>query len=122
MILQELITNINKSVESLELSIARKYIEDNIEILKENKTLLNSNARELLTFIANRRSDGYEQLTRRELLVIQAINTSANKFDLRELKKIISDNSMLLVRKDALDFLNADAKVILEGMKAINQS
>jgi hypothetical protein len=122
LILKELITNINKSVESLELSIARKYIEENIEILRENKTLLNSKARELLTFIANRRNEGYEQLTRRELMVIQAINTSAIKFDLRELKKIIADNSMLLVRKDALDFLNSDAKVILEGMKAINQS
>jgi len=122
LILQELITNINKSVESLELSIARKYIEENIEILRENKTLLNGNARELLTFISNRRNEGYEQLTRRELMVIHAINTSANKFDLRELKKIIADNSMLLVRKDALDFLNSDAKVILEGMKAINQS
>lgn len=122
MILQELITNINKSVESLELSIARKYIEENIEILKDNKTLLNSNARELLTFISNRKDDGYDQLTRREMMIIQAINTSANKFDLREIKKILTGNSMLLVRKDVLDFLNADAKVILEGMKAINQS
>ncbi|WP_088070910.1 hypothetical protein [Gottfriedia luciferensis] len=121
MILQELISNINKSVDNLELSIARKYIEENIEILKENKTLLNSNSRELLVFISNRQKDGYEQLTRNELMIIHAINTNATKFDLRELKKLVKENAMLLVKKDVFDFLNADAKVILEGMKAINQ-
>jgi len=120
LILQELILNINKSVDSLELSIARKYIEENLEILKEHKTLLNSNARELLIFISNRQKEGFEQLTRKEMMVIYAINTNATKFDLREIKKIIKDNAMLLVRKDVLDFLNTDAKVILEGMKAIH--
>ena len=121
MILQELITNINKSVDSLEFSVARKYIEENMEILKESKTLLNSNARELLTFISDRNKEGIEKLTRREMIIIQAINTNATQFDLREIKKLIKDNSMLLVRKDVLDFINSDAKVILEGMKAINQ-
>lgn len=120
MLLQDIISTINKNVEEFEYSIARKFIEENIGVLNENKTLLKGNARELLDFISNRKDSGLEQLTRKDLMVINAINSSATKFDLRGLKNIIKDHPKLLLRKDVLDYLNSDAKVILEGMKVIN--
>ncbi|TXC91331.1 hypothetical protein FS935_10595 [Metabacillus litoralis] len=117
----ELINNINKKVEELDLVTARKLIEENIEPLKENRTKLKKNARELFEFITQAMDSGYKSPTKQELFIISAINSQATKFDLRGLKQTIKGNEHLLLNKVAREFLNSDAKVLLEGMGAITK-
>ncbi|MBT2702954.1 hypothetical protein [Bacillus sp. ISL-35] len=119
MSLDALATKINQYVEDMELATARVYIEENIEILKEHKNMLNKNARELLDFLLKLHADGGQPLTRMDMAIINAINTYASKFDVRGIKMLVKDNPNLLLRKDTPAYLNADAKIILEGMGAI---
>lgn len=119
--IKELITKINKSVEELDLVSARKYIEENLEILQNNRNLLKGNARELLQILTSQAESGYEPLTRTEMATANALNTFASKFDVRSFKVTIKTKEALLIRKDFLDHLNADAKIILEGMGAIQK-
>jgi hypothetical protein len=120
--IKELIAKINKSVEELDLVTTRKYIEENIEILNQNKNLLKGNARELLSFLTKRMESGIEPLTRSELATISAINSFATRFDVRSIKLTIKDKEQLLLRSDFVDHLNSDAKIILEGMGAIQKN
>lgn len=115
--MQELITAINKSIESLDLVSARRYIEDNLELLNENKHHLRSNARALLDFLNDQKEI---PLNRKELNVIHSINTYASRFDIRGLKLSIKNNFDLLVRDDVKPYFSEDAKVILEGMNVIH--
>ena len=121
MSIKELIKKINQSVDELDLVTTRKYIEANIEVLNDNKRFLKSNARELLNFLTSRLESGYEPLTRAELATVTAINSYATKFDVRSIKMIIKGKEPLLIRKDFVDYLNSDAKIILEGMGAIEK-
>lgn len=119
MSLDALTAKINRYVEDMELSTARVYIEENIDLLNENKNMLNRNARELLDFLIKMQAEDGEPLTRKDMAVIYAINTYANKFDVRGIKILVKDNPNLLLRKDTPAYLNTDAKIILEGMGAI---
>lgn len=119
--LRELITEINKNVESLDFATARKYIEENITILNENKNTLKGNARELLEFLTDRLNSGHEPLTRQEMTTINVINSYASKFEVRQIKMIVKDKAPLFLRKDVVDYLNTDAKVLLEGMGVITK-
>lgn len=119
--IKELIVNINKSVEDLDLVTARKYIEENLELLNKNKNLLKGNARDLLNFITHRLESGHETLTREEMATVHAINLFASKFDLRSLKLAIKNKEKLLLKKDFVAYLNSDAKIVLKGMGAIEQ-
>ena len=121
MTIKELITKINQSVDELDLVTTRKYLEENIDLLKDNKRFLKSNARELLDFLTSRLESGYEPLKREELATVTAINSYATKFDVRSIKMIIKGKEQLLIRKDFVDYLNSDAKIILEGMGAIEK-
>ena len=121
MSIKELIKKINQSVDELDLVTTRKYIEANIEVLNDNKRFLKSNARELLDFLTSRLESGYEPLTREELATVNAINSYATKFDVRSIRMIIKGKEPLLIRKDFIDYLNSDAKIILEGMGAIEK-
>ena len=116
---EELINQINNFVDQLDFVTARKLIEDNLEILKKHRVSLKSNARELLKIIVERSESGNEPISRQEMATLLAINSYASKFDLRSLKIIVKDKASLLLRKDVVDYLNNDAKVILEGMGAI---
>lgn len=49
------------------------------------------------------------------------INTYERRFDVRGLKLNIQGKEQLLLRKETLNFLNADAKIILEGMGVIKK-
>lgn len=121
--LDELIQQINKSVEDFDYSTARKYIEQNIEILKGKKRLLNSNAREILKFLVEQSELGIQPLSRKELNTINAINSYAYKFDLRGIKVLVKENAKIFIREETIAYLNSDAKTILTGMGAIkNQS
>lgn len=116
---EELINQINKFVEQLDFVTARKLIEDNLEILKKYRVSLKSNARELLKIIVERSEAGNNPISRQEMATLLAINSYASKFDVRSLKIIVKDKASLLLRKDVVEYLNNDAKVILEGMGAI---
>lgn len=117
--LEDIIAEINKSVEGLDFISARKYIEENLEVLQEKKFHLKNNARDLLDFLSERSEKGFKPMDRRELSTINAINTYASKFDVRGLKMLIKDNAQLLLRDDVMSYLNSDARIVLEGMGAI---
>ncbi|MDF2605974.1 MAG: hypothetical protein K0S34_164 [Bacillales bacterium] len=117
--LDELISKINQSVEELDFVTTRIYIEENVQILNENKNLLKKNARDLLEFITKRLDSGKEPFKRQELAVFNALNNYALKFDLRGLKVCVKDNAKLLLRDDVIYYLNSDAKILLEGMGVI---
>ena len=117
--IQELLKQINKSVDDLDLVTARRYIEVNIDLLNENKHLLRRNARALLDFLTNKTDKGSIHLNRKEMNVIYAINSYASNFDLRGLKMSIKNNADLLIKEEVKHYLNADAKTLLVGMSAI---
>ena len=119
--LQELADKINRCVEELDLVSARKYMEENTELLKQNKNLLKRNARDLFDFLINSLESGAVPLTREELSATNAINLYATRFDLRGLKTSVKNYSGLLLREDVLPYLNSDAKILLEGMGAIQK-
>lgn len=117
--LKELILKVNKSADELDFITTRKYIEQNISMLNEHKRYLQSNARELLDFLTDNYDGNLEPLTRKDMASLNAINTYASKFDLRSLKFVVKESSKLLLRKDAVQYLNSDARVILQGMGAM---
>lgn len=116
---EQLIIEINSSVDTLDLVTARKYIEENIELLNSKRNYLNRNARDLLKVVIDMLDSDYKPLQRNELAIINAINTYAIKFDLRGLKLLVKENSKLLLRDDIIPYFNNDAKIVLEGMGAI---
>lgn len=118
---EELIKEINKYVDQLDFVTARKLIEGNLEILIKHKTLLKSNARELLKILVDRLESGHDPISRQDMASIIAINSYATNFDLRGLKMLVKNKAKLLLRKDAVEYLNKDAQIILEGMGAINK-
>lgn len=115
----DLIARINNCVEELDFAAARMYMEENNDILNENRSRLKSNARELLEFLTKRIEAGQQPLTRKDMAVINAVNNYASKFDLRSLKVVIKDHTLLFMRNDIEAYLNMDARIILEGMGAI---
>jgi hypothetical protein len=115
----DLIGKINSCVEELDFAAARAYMEENIEILNAHRSHLKTNARDLLEFLTKRMEAGHEPLTRKDMAVINAVNSYASKFDLRGLKVVIRDHSLLFLRNDIASYLNTDARIILEGMGAI---
>lgn len=121
MYIEQLIQTINEKVEELDLVTARKLMEENIEYLKKNERKLKKNGRELLKFITDSIQSGYEHPTRRELAIYHSINTYASKFDVRGLKMIVKGNEQTLLKKSARNYLNSDAKVLLEGLGAISK-
>ncbi len=119
MSINELTTKIQKSIEEVDLVTARRLIEANIENLNKHRNLLKGNARELLKFLTTQLESGDEQLTRSEMATVMAVNNFATKFDVRSIKATIRGKEQLLLKNDFITHLNSDAKVILEGMGAI---
>ena len=119
--LLELGKTINKHVDELDYFSARKYIESNLDQLEKNKRVLNSNAREILKFLIDQQKAGHKALTRKEMLIINAINDYSRQFDLRGIKMLLKNNTALFVREDIEVHLNKDAQEILTGMGAIKQ-
>lgn len=116
---KELILEINKAVDELDFVSARKLIEDNFKIVDRYQVHLKSNAREILIFIKSRLDSGEKPLTKMDIALINTINLYASKFDVRGLKLSIKGKEKLLLRNDAINYLNADAKTILQGMGTI---
>ena len=120
--LQELATKINACVEDVDLVAARKYMEENKELLKDNKSLLKRNARELFDFLLNYSESNSKSLSREEVAATNAINLYATRFDIRGLKIAVKNHSELLLREDITPYLNKDARILLESMGAIQKS
>lgn len=120
--IQELLKKINRSVESLDLVSARRYIEENIEQVSQSRHHLCKNARELLDFLKIESTNSTSSYNRQELHMINTINTYATRFDVRGLRLSVKNNADLLMKKDIRLYLNADAKILLEGMNAIHAS
>lgn len=116
---QELFRTINKCLDDLDFISARKYMEENMELLKDHKHHLRRNARELFNFLINNTAN---TITRREMNVIYSINSYATNFNVRSIKILIKDNVDLILREEILPYLNEDAKTILESMQVINRS
>lgn len=115
---QELFRAINKCLDDLDFVSARKYMEENMELLKEHKHHLRRNARELFNFLISNTAD---PLNRREMNVIYSINSYASNFNVRSLKILVKDNVELLLREETVPYLNEDAKTILESMQVITR-
>lgn len=120
--LQELATKINACVDDVDLVAARKYMEENKTLLMENKSLLKRNARELFDFLLNSSETNSKPLSREEVAATNAINLYATRFDIRGLKIAVKNHSELLLREDITPYLNKDARILLEGMGAIQKS
>ncbi|MEH7388588.1 hypothetical protein V7147_24795 [Bacillus sp. JJ1521] len=119
--IEQIIKKINNSVDELDLVTARKYIEENMDLLNSKRHYLDKNARELLKVVTDMHDSDYKPLQRNELAIINTINTYAIRFDLRGLKLIIKENSQLLLREDIIPYFNKDTKIVLEGMGAITK-
>lgn len=116
----ELIEKINRSVEEFDYVRARKYIEENLEVLEAKKLYLKSNAREIHKFLSEQLKSGVPPISRSDLAVINSINAYAYQFDLRGIKVVLRDHARLFLKEEAVAYLNSDAKTILSGMKVIN--
>lgn len=118
--INDLMKKINESMDNMDLVTARRFIENNIELINENRHLLKSNARSLFEMLLNKTESVINKLNRNEMNVIYSINKYASNFDVRGLKLSIKNNPALLVRKDIKYYLSEDAKTLLTGMKVIN--
>lgn len=117
--INELIKKIHEKMDNFDLVSARRLIEDNIEVISENRHLLRSNARSLFEILKNNTESVINALNRKEMNVIYSINAYASKFDIRGIKLSVKNNANLLVRKDIKYYLNEDAKALLTGMKVL---
>lgn len=63
---RDLLKQINNSMEKLDLISARKYIEQNLDVVGEYRHLLRSNARALFDFLRSEKDSGREPLDRRD--------------------------------------------------------
>ncbi|WP_079506857.1 hypothetical protein [Mesobacillus jeotgali] len=122
MTVAELTSTINKIVDDLDFATARVLLEENMDVLNEHRNRLNSNARELLNFISEMHKTGAQPLTRKEMSLINAVNSYASKFDVRGLKLLIKDHPKLFLRSDLASYINADAKIVLESLGAIQKN
>ncbi|WP_025783958.1 hypothetical protein [Sporosarcina sp. D27] len=115
----ELFKMINQCVDELDFITARKYMEDNVDLVKTHKHHLQRNAQDLFEFVLN--SDG-RRLTQSEVKVIHAINDYAAHFNIRSFKLMVKDHAGLVSREDTLTYLNQDARALLESMHIITST
>lgn len=116
---EDLIKLINEATERLDFVAARRYMEENLDLLKANRHLLKSNTRDLLNLIIKMKNAGQHPLNRAELLTINAVNSFASKFDMLGVKVTLRNHPNLFVRHDIVNYLNEDAKIMLKSMNAV---
>lgn len=119
---RDLLKQLNKSIDNLDLVSARKYIEENIDILTKNRQLLQGNSRAMFDLIKQKKDLDIKPLSRHEMAVIYSINNYATKFDLTGLKLVVNNNPELFVNEEIIQYLNADAKTLLQGMKVLHKN
>ena len=57
-----------------------------------------------------------------EMTVIYSVNTYATKFDLAGLKLVVNNNPELFLNEEMKQYLNEDAKTLLQGMNVIQKN
>ena len=119
--LNELVKKVNQTVDEMDLVTARTYIEENLDLLTDNKHLLKSNARELVNFFIEKKKKGEVPLTRQEMSDLNAVNVYAKRFDVRGLKLMVKNKRALFLKKEALSYLHADSKALLAGIGVIKK-
>nr|WP_106783575.1 hypothetical protein [Lysinibacillus timonensis] len=119
--IKEIIKSINKSVDELDFTKARKYIEENFELVNQNRFHLKRNARDIVIFLQEKMNSGEQPLTRKEINAIRVINTYASRLDIRALKLNLKGKEKLLMKEETFNYLSADAKIILESLGAIKK-
>ncbi|GKV55212.1 hypothetical protein NCCP2222_11590 [Sporosarcina sp. NCCP-2222] len=117
--LEKIMHMIQGCLEHSDLVSARRLIEENMGELQENRHILNRSVRELVDVLASMVEMGFRPLNRQEMNQIHHINMYASTFNVRGLKLSVAENPEVLLREDIHHYLNADAKVLLEGMSAI---
>ncbi|MBS4174324.1 hypothetical protein [Bacillus sp. FJAT-49736] len=115
--LREIMTEIAKSLDDHDLISVRKNIEDNIEILSQNKHRLKGKLKSAFDFLTNQSNK--EPLNRSDVAVINTINHYATNFDVRGIRIVLKDHFILFFKDETVEFLSSDAKIILESMGAI---
>lgn len=115
----QLIKRLETCLDNSDLVLARTYIEENMDLLIENKNHLRRNVRELVEVLYHMPEKVGDPLTQQELNIVYSWNAYATNFDLRGLKLSVKNNPELLMRDDINEYLNMDAKVLLEGMSVI---
>ncbi|MBS4174284.1 hypothetical protein [Bacillus sp. FJAT-49736] len=113
----ELISEINDSMERYDLVTARIYIEENIELLSENKHRLKGNSSKVLDFLTD--ESNQQPLNRDDFAIISKVNLYASEFDVSGIRIVLKNNIALFLKEDVLEYLNSDAKIILESMGTI---
>ncbi|QUG40534.1 hypothetical protein KD050_14675 [Psychrobacillus sp. INOP01] len=119
---RDLLKQINNSMEKLDLISARKYIEQNLELVGNYRHLLRSNGRALFDFLRNEKDSGREPLDRREMTILYSINRYASSFDIRGLKLLVNNYPDLLMRQEIQAYLNDDALTLLESLNVIQKN
>lgn len=119
---RDLLKQINNSMEKLDLISARKYIEQNLELVGDYRHLLRSNGRALFDFLRNEKDSGREPLDRREMTILYSINRYASSFDIRGLKLLVNNYPDLLMRQEIQAYLNDDALTLLESLNVIQKN
>lgn len=115
----QLVKRLEACLDNSDLVLARTFIEENIDLLIEHKNHLRRNVRELVEVLYHMPEIVGEPLTQKELNIIHSWNAYATNFDLRGLKLSVKNNHELLLRDNINEYLNTDAKVLLEGMSVI---
>ena len=116
--LHEVVKMINTCVDELDFVTARKYMEDNIDMLNGHRRRLDWNAQELLDFVMTSERD---TLTQHEFKIIHAINDYASQFNIRSFKSLVKDHVALVSRPDTFTYLNEDSRALLSGMQGTHK-
>ena len=118
---REFLKQINNCMEKLDLISARKYMEQNLELVSKYRHLLRSNGRALFDFLRSEKDSGHEPLNRREMTILYSINRYASAFDVRGLKLLINNYPDLLMKQEIQAYLNDDALTLLESFNVIQK-
>lgn len=116
----ELVKRIEQCMDGLDLVSARRYIEDNMDILMENKNHLRGNVRELVDMLYTMPEQKASSLNSQEISIIKSLNAYAAEFDLRSVKLSVKNNAELFMREEVKEYLSSDAKLLLQGMSALS--
>lgn len=119
--INELIQQINNATEQQDYATARLYVENNYELLAEHKHLLNANARDILGIVNEWKEKGISPVSKVEMATINSVNNYAKRFNVRGVKLAVKNNPKVFLRPDITDYLNGDAKILLEGMGVIEK-
>ena len=117
--IEEIIKEINRSMEKLDILSTKKMMEDYMLLIDHKRHHLITAARELYECMKHKKQLGLDPLTRSEVSVLYTINMYASKFDIIGIRTLIKAHPELWVRDDIEHYFNEEAKILLQGMNVI---